>query len=122
MVRFGVVGVVNTAIDFSAFAALYHLLHWPLLAANAAGFALAVVNSYAMNKTWTFRDETPSTLGHGARFFVVAVAGLAVGSAVIAAAAQAMPALAAKACAIGATFAWNYWASSRFVFPRGAKA
>lgn len=122
VVRFGAVGVVNTAIDFTTFAALYHLLHWPLLAANAVGFALAVANSYTMNKAWTFRDKTRPSLGDGARFFVVALAGLAIGSAVIVAAAQLMPALAAKVCAIGATFAWNYWASARFVFVGRAKA
>lgn len=121
MVRFGAVGVVNTAIDFSVFAALFYLLHWPLLAANAAGFGLAVANSYAMNKAWTFRDTAPATLGRGARFFAVALAGLAIGSAVIAAAAQIVPAFVAKACAIGATFAWNYWASARFVFMPGHK-
>lgn len=122
VVRFAVVGAVNTAIDFSVFTALYHLLHWPLLAANAVGFALAVANSYAMNRAWTFRDAAPATRGDGARFFVVALAGLAIGSAVIATAAQVMPALAAKSCAIGATFVWNYWASARFVFLRTAKA
>lgn len=116
LIRFAIVGVVNTAIDFSIFAVLYYLLHWPLLAAHAAGFMLAVVNSYVCNKTWTFGDRRPSRMEDGVKFLLVAICGLVTGSAVIALAAQFMPALAAKACAVAATFVVNYWASARYVF------
>lgn len=118
LVRFAIVGVANTAIDFSIFAALFYLVGWPLLAAHATGFAVAVVNSYVCNKTWTFGDRRPSRLQDGAKFLLVALCGLVTGSAVIAVAAQVMPALAAKACAVAATFAVNYWASARYVFVR----
>lgn len=118
LIRFAIVGVANTAIDFSIFAILFYLLHWPLLAAHAAGFCVAVVNSYICNKTWTFGDRQPSRIVDGARFLLAALCGLATGSAVIALAAEVMPALAAKACAVAATFAVNYWASARYVFVR----
>ncbi len=118
LVRFAIVGVANTAIDFAVFAGLFYLLHWPLLAAHTAGFAVAVVNSYVCNKTWTFGDRRPSRIVDGARFLLVAVCGLATGSVVIAVAAQVMPPLAAKACAVAATFVVNYWASARYVFVR----
>lgn len=116
LVRFAIVGIVNTAIDFSIFAVLFYRAHWPLLAAHVAGFAVAVVNSYVCNKAWTFGDRRPSRIVDGARFLLVAVCGLATGSAVIALAAQVMPAIAAKACAVVATFVVNYWASARYVF------
>ncbi|MCU0893629.1 MAG: GtrA family protein [Rhodospirillales bacterium] len=116
LVRFAIVGVANTAIDFSIFAVLFYLVHWPLLAAHAMGFAVAVVNSYVCNKAWTFRDRQPSRLQDGAKFLLVAICGLLTGSVVIALAAQLMPAFAAKACAVAATFAVNYWASARYVF------
>jgi putative flippase GtrA len=118
LVRFAIVGIANTAIDFSVFAAVFYLLHWPLLPAHAAGFSLAVVNSYVCNKTWTFGDQRPSRIVDGARFLLAAICGLATGSAVIALAAQVMPPLAAKACAVAATFVVNYWASARYVFVR----
>ncbi|HSO42580.1 MAG: GtrA family protein [Rhodospirillales bacterium] len=118
LIRFAIVGVANTAIDFSVFAVLFYLLHWPLLAAHTTGFAIAVVNSYVCNKTWTFGDRRPSRIVDGARFLMVALCGLATGSAVIALAAQIMPPLAAKACAVAATFVVNYWASARYVFVR----
>lgn len=120
LVRFAVVGVANTAIDFSLFAVLFYLLHWPLLPAHAAAFAVAVVNSYVCNKTWTFGDRRPARMEDGVKFLLVAICGLVTGSAVIALAAQVMPALAAKACAVGATFVVNYWASARFVFVRSS--
>ncbi len=42
IIRFGVVGVLNTAIDFALFALLYYVALWPLLAAIAvlAGLSL----------------------------------------------------------------------------------
>lgn len=118
LVRFAIVGIANTAIDFGVFAVLFYVLRWPLLAAHASGFAVAVVNSYVCNKTWTFGDPRPSRIVDGFRFLLVAICGLATGSAVIALAAQIMPALAAKACAVAATFVVNYWASARYVFVR----
>lgn len=116
LVRFAIVGVANTAIDVSVFAILFYGLHWPLLPAHAAGFAVAVVNSYVCNKAWTFGDRRPSWIVDGARFLLVAICGLATGSLVIALAAEIMPVLAAKACAVAATFVVNYWASARYVF------
>jgi putative flippase GtrA len=116
LVRFAIVGVANTAIDVSVFAILFYGLHWPLLPAHAAGFAVAVVNSYVCNKAWTFDDRRPSRIVDGARFLLVAICGLATGSLVIALAAEIMPVLAAKACAVAATFVVNYWASARYVF------
>lgn len=118
ILRFALVGVLNTAIDFLLFALLFYLGHWPLLLANATGFIAAVANSYLLNRSWTFRAETPPNLADGMRFLIVATCGLALGSLAIFAAAFVMPAFAAKACAIAVTFAWNYWASGRFVFAR----
>ncbi|MCT8998082.1 GtrA family protein [Chelativorans intermedius] len=73
--RFAVVGVLNSAIDFAAFAALAGLGLWPLLA-NALAWAIAVTFSFAVNSRWTF--ERARTLGVRASFARFAVSGAAI--------------------------------------------
>ena len=38
MVRFGLVGVLNTGLDFFVFAILFYGFAWPLLVANSCGY------------------------------------------------------------------------------------
>ncbi len=60
--RFAVVGVVNTGIDF----AVFNVLVWATSTASGAGiiplkavaFLAANINSYLLNKKWTFKDKT----------------------------------------------------------------
>lgn len=40
------------------------------MTANATGYGLALINSFALNRTWTFR-HTGSTLTAAVRFFCV---------------------------------------------------
>jgi putative flippase GtrA len=116
--RFGLVGCVNAAIDLGIFVILHYALGWSPIAAHTAGFLAAVVNSYVMNKLWTFQDKDWSrrAIWRGLRFFAVAFGGWLVGAAVIALAVPAIPALAAKLLAIAATFVWNYTLSRLWVF------
>ncbi len=54
--RFCVVGALNTGIDFSIFALLYH---WgvPLLPAHAFSYSCGIANSFLLNRKWTFKVE-----------------------------------------------------------------
>ncbi len=116
--RFALVGVVNTGIDVGVFAILFYGFGWALLLANAASFIIAVANSYALNKAWTFKDTSRgrAAVRRGLAFLAVAVVGLGLASVTIWLAALAVPAILAKLAAVGVSFAWNYWASARFVF------
>lgn len=53
LARFGVVGMVTVGLDFT----VYHLLIGPVgeHCAKAAGFVLATVVAYLLNRHWTFR-------------------------------------------------------------------
>jgi putative flippase GtrA len=54
--RFATVGAANTLLSWCAYAVLVRLgLHY--LLASGLAFALGVVNSYALNRRWTFRSE-----------------------------------------------------------------
>ena len=116
--RFALVGVLNTGIDVGIFALLFYGFAWALLLANAASFIVATLNSYLINKAWTFKDTSRGreAAQRGLAFLAVAVIGLGFASVTIWLAALALPAILAKLAAVGVSFAWNYWASSRFVF------
>ena len=74
--RFATVGAANTLLSWCVYAVLVRLgLHY--LVASALGFALGVINSYSLNRRWTFRSrarQAPEAL----RFVVVQCIGLAV--------------------------------------------
>lgn len=55
-IKFNVVGVLNTLVDFLVFQALNLLLGWTYLA-QVIGYCCGVVNSYAWNSNWTFRES-----------------------------------------------------------------
>jgi putative flippase GtrA len=55
--RFMAVGVLNTAIGLTFIFAAKALLGWGDLAANAFGYAIGLMASFVLNRTWTFRDR-----------------------------------------------------------------
>lgn len=55
--KFGLVGFVNTAIHYAVFYVLYSLFGVHYLVASAIGYAAGLVNSYLMNRTWTFKSR-----------------------------------------------------------------
>jgi putative flippase GtrA len=118
IIRFGVVGVANTAIDFALFALLYYVALWPLLAANALAYGVAVINSYVLNKYWTFGDTSRGSTAvlRGLLFVGLNLVGLLLASAAIWLLAQFLHPLVAKAGSIAVTFIWNYWSNHRFVY------
>jgi putative flippase GtrA len=78
--RFAAVGVVNTAIGLTCIFAAKALLGWGDLSANAAGYAVGLVASFALNRSWTFRDHgriSPALLRFLIAFLVAYLANLA---------------------------------------------
>lgn len=111
ILRFAVVGVANTGVDFSAFLLLAKLAGAPLALANAGGWALAVSVSYALNSVYTFRANGAArslSAGGWARFALANAAGLAVSTGVVLALAPGLGAPPAKLIAIAAGFCANY--------------
>ncbi len=54
VVRFGIVGALNTIVDFGLLNVLYHYVGWPLLIANSLSVTAGIANSFLWNKHWTF--------------------------------------------------------------------
>ncbi len=98
VLRFGVVGVVNTAITVAVFAAL-DALGAPGPAASALAFCAGAVNSFQLNRRWTFSD-IPTARGAWVRFVAVQGLGAVLSAAGVAALEAAGWAHLAAECAI----------------------
>ncbi|MGI6587028.1 MAG: GtrA family protein [Gracilibacteraceae bacterium] len=82
MLRFSAVGVVNTMVDASVFTVIVNLTSWPSYAAQCAGYAAGMFNSFIMNRIWTFRRfDAGSITGEALRFFAVNAFSMAASSA-----------------------------------------
>ena len=117
-VRFALVGVLNTVVDFGMFVLLQSILHTNLYTANAIAYLLAVVNSFLMNKYWTFSNHPTGRLilQDFGLFTIGNVAGLTLSTLIIYASTLFLPAVLGKVLAIAVVFPWNYWFSRRFVY------
>ena len=80
IVRFGIVGTLNTIIDLLALNIL--LWHFPthnanlLLLYNSIAYTLGALNSFSLNKYWTFQHRQTISGWELVRFAIVNVAGI----------------------------------------------
>jgi len=115
---FAMVGVVNTAIDFSVFWTTARFLGWPLVPANVLAWLVAVSFSYAMNSYVTFGPESGRVLRWRdyATFAASGVAGMVASTVTLFALSYVMPVLAAKLISIAVSFVVNFSLSHFVVF------
>lgn len=119
LIRFCVVGGANTLIDFGVFIGLHFGLGAGVMTAHVAGAFLAIVNSYLLNKFWTFGDTTPHNARQISRFVGISLTGLALSSVAIYLCKMIMPVFPAKILAVFVSLVWNYSGSKFFVFLQG---
>ncbi len=146
-ISFALIGVINVAVDAGVFFLAYSYLRWDgaalrpldalaqwcactsrdtlvLVTANVVAWVVAVSGSYAMNSFITFAAESGRRLrwlDYGT-FVVSGILGVIAGTTVLVVAAQFMPVLPAKGCAILASFAVNFSMSHFVVFRPRRKA
>jgi putative flippase GtrA len=115
---FAMVGVVNTAIDFSVFWTAINFLGWPLVPANVLAWLVAVSFSYAMNSFITFGPESGRVLRWRdyATFLASGVAGMVASTATLFALSYVLPVLVAKLISIAVSFVVNFSLSHFVVF------
>ncbi len=118
MMRFGVCGLAGMLLDFSVTWFCKEKLKWNKYAANSAGFSVAVINNYLLNRLWTFQDHSAKMLPQFTSFIAVSLAGLLLNNLLLAFFHQQlkMKFYLSKFFAIGMVFLWNYFASSYFTF------
>lgn len=122
LVKFGIVGWINVAIDFGFLNLFVIVGGVPVLLAGLLSTAMALTNSYLMNRAWTFRGFRGSQ-EQGAEFVsFLAVNGTGgIANWLIFAALFKFLGLnynLAKAIAILLTTFWNFFGSKKFVFSK----
>ncbi|WP_213452719.1 GtrA family protein [Rhizomonospora bruguierae] len=122
--KFGIVGGLNTVINFLVFNALVlTVLHQGQLKANVVATVVATTASYFMNRHWTYRDRPKSTMRREyTLFFLFNGAGLVIELAVLGGAKYGLGLTSLLALnlakftglALGTLF--RFWAYRTFVF------
>ncbi|HEY6643340.1 GtrA family protein [Povalibacter sp.] len=74
---FAIIGLINTAVHFLVFLLLMRAFDVPILVASALGYGAGVINSYLMNRLWTFRSAARATAAEFLRFIIVNLVSLA---------------------------------------------
>ncbi len=121
-VSFGLVGLVNTGVDFGVFSLGYYALGLPIIGANLLSWSLAVTSSYILNSTITFSIESRRALSLKtyATFVLAQLAGFAANTTTVVIASHFMPVLFGKVLATGVSFMVNFSLSHFIVFRRPA--
>ena len=82
VLKFAVVGVLNTLVDFAVFQTLNLTLGW-VYAAQVFGYTFGIINSYLWNSNWTFREQRTRSLREVVLFIAVNLASMGVSLGVI---------------------------------------
>ena len=72
LIKFSLVGLINTILDFSAYFVLTRTFNFfakYYLLANGLSFSIAVTNSFIFNKLWTFGDSSKSLKHTSLKYF-----------------------------------------------------
>ncbi len=85
--RFLIVGLLNTAIDFAVFNLLISVsgirTGLGLVLINITAVFIAIVNSYILNRTWTFKSRDPNYTTQLPRFLLASVTGMFINTATV---------------------------------------
>lgn len=124
-IRFGIVGVANTSIDFTVLFVLV-ALGLPTVVGNFFSTSTALIFSFFANKKFTFKHDDKNTNKQVVLFFAITLFGLWVIQPVIIESVKILISswftdkyiilLIGKLFATGATLVWNYFLYRKFVF------
>ena len=77
LIKFGMVGVMNTLVDFIVYQVLvYFGLHYAV--AQCISYSCGLLNSYFFNSRWTFKETKKYTKQEFARFILVNLVSLGI--------------------------------------------
>jgi len=70
-IRFGITGVINTAVDFAVYSFCLEILKLDIKIAQPIGQSVAIVNSYLINKNWTFQKSKNYKISEMLKFLLI---------------------------------------------------
>ena len=123
-IKFGIVGVIGFAVDFTTLFCLKEFLGLNLYVANTFSFSAAVVSNFLWNSIWTFRGSYTGRKRHRfLPFVLVSVLGLGINQSILYAAheftgldAYQYGYLVAKVVATVVVMIWNFFANKYWTF------
>ncbi len=77
IIKFLLVGTLNTGIDMAVFTVLV-TFGIPIIPAQCVSYACGIANSYVLNRYWTFRQKEKQTMKQPIKFICVNLVTLAV--------------------------------------------
>lgn len=126
-VKFGIVGVSGTLIDFSITWLCRDIFGLPDLIANAIGFVVAATTNYILNRIWTWHSTEKNVGVEYLKFFAVSVIGLLLNTLILFLLKGFdlfdNPDLNFWSAKVGATLIvmlWNFFANNFFTFKKKA--
>ncbi len=111
IMKFGVVGVVATIIDFAVMNLLYYVLGLDILVANTAGFVISLIFNYLASMKYVFaHKEGMSRRREFVIFVVLSVIGLVLNDGIVLAlkGGVGLEANIAKVCATALVMVYNF--------------
>ena len=82
-IKFCIVGFSGVFVDFGVTYFFKEVVKLQKYVANAIGFTCAATTNYILNRSWTFNSQNPHIVQEFSRFFLIALIGLAINSAII---------------------------------------
>lgn len=118
--KFGLVGVTGTILDFGITYLAKEKLKWNKYLANSCGFVIAVSNNYYLNRIWTFKNTDPDIGWQFSKFMTVALVGLLLNNLIIYLLTERMKLnfYFAKLSATFIVFIWNFFLNYLITFSR----
>ena len=116
--RFCVVGVSGTIIDFGLTWLCKEKFHVPKFIANAIGFVVAATSNYILNRVWTWQSTNEQVGVEYVKFFTVSLIGLGLNTLILYLLNEKMKVgfYLSKVFATGVVMLWNFFANNYFTF------
>jgi putative flippase GtrA len=123
LLRFGLVGVANTVLCLVILWTLHDRFGLAVWLASAIGYAIAIVQSYVLNRSWTFAGGAAVPVGRQLPMFIaVSAAAGVMFSALTSGLAPVIGLRAGSLLAVVATTFVSFLAQRTWVFGQGGKA
>lgn len=116
--RFCVVGVSGTIIDFGLTWLCKEKFKIPKFLANAIGFVVAATSNYILNRIWTWQSTNEQVGVEYVKFFTVSLIGLGLNTLILYLLHEKMKLgfYLSKVFATGVVMLWNFFANNFFTF------
>jgi putative flippase GtrA len=118
LIKFALVGITGMGLDFGTTWLLKERVKINKFMANAAGFCIAVVNNFMLNKYWTFDNQNPIATEQFVKFLVISIVGLGINSLLLFILLKKIKGnfYLVKLAVIGLVFFWNFSANYLYTF------